>query len=282
MAPMETPSSLTLELLDTGHCTVSEHQVLRGGARRPMDCHALVGLIGHPTEGWTLFDAGYAMRMLAASARWPYRLYRAITPLRLRPELEAVRQLAARGIAAGEVRRVIVSHFHADHIAGLLDFPQAEIIVSEAALRHAAGLRGPGAVLRGLLPALLPPDLAARARALPPFSGPPLPHLGPTHDLFGDGSLVLVALPGHARGQIGALAATADGPVLLAADGAWTRRSIRELRGPSRMASLIADDRRALLSTLAALQAFSRARPDVQIIPTHCPEVYAATTSAAL
>ena len=267
---------LTLELFATGHCVVSEHQVLRGGARRPMDCHALVALLGHPRHGWSLFDAGYAMRMLEATRAWPYRLYRYSTPLRLSPELEAVQQLAARGIGAAAIRRIIVSHFHADHVAGLRDFPAAEIIASADALESVYGRRGLGALRRGALPALLPDDLSARARALPPFTGPPLPHLGPTHDLFGDGSLLLVALPGHARGQIGALVTTAQGRVLLAADGAWTSRSIREQRPPARITNLIVDDPRAVRATLAALHAFGQARPDVRIVPCHCPEVYAA------
>ena len=40
--------------------------------------------------------------------------------------------------------------------------------------------------------------------------------------------------------------------------------------------TLVADDPRGVQRTIDALEAFSRARPDVQVIPTHCPEVYAA------
>lgn len=266
---------LTLELLDTGYCVVPEAQVLRGATRRPMECHALVGLIKHPVAGWTLFDTGYAMRLLEATARWPYRLYRLATPLRLSPEWELVPQLAARGLRPVDIRRVIVSHFHADHIAGLRDFPAAEIVVSAAALANARKLHGLAALRRGLVPALLPSDLATRARPLAPFDGPILPQLGPTHDLFGDNSLLLVELPGHARGQIGALVQTNTGPVLLAADSAWTSRSIRELRPPARSTHLVLDDPAAMQATLKALRAFALARPDVHIVPTHCPEVYA-------
>jgi len=271
---------LTLRLFTTGHCVVPESHVLRGAPRRPMACHALVGLIGHPSQGWTLWDAGYAARMLDATAAWPFRLYRLATPLRLRPELEAARRLPALGVRPGEVRRVVVSHFHADHVAGLRDFPRAEIVASAAALASVRGARGLAALSRGYLPALLPDDLAARARPLPPFAGPPLPHLGPTHDLFGDGSLLLVALPGHARGQVGALLQTTAGPVLLAADGAWTSRSIRERRPPSRLTHLFVDDPRAMRATIAALHAFAAARPDVRVVPTHCPEVYASLPPA--
>jgi glyoxylase-like metal-dependent hydrolase (beta-lactamase superfamily II) len=271
---------LTLKLFTTGHCVVPERHVLRGGSRRPIACHALVGLIGHPEHGWSLWDAGYAARMLDATRRWPFRLYRLATPLRLRPDLEAARWLPALGVRPDDVRRVIVSHFHADHIAGLRDFPRAEIVASAPALASVRGLRGLAALRRGHLPALLPADLEARAGPLPAFRGPPVPHLGPSHDLFGDGSLLLVELPGHARGQIGALLQTARGPVLLAADGAWTSRSIRERRPPARLTHLFIDDPRAMRATLDALHAFAAARPDVRIVPTHCPEVYAALEGA--
>jgi glyoxylase-like metal-dependent hydrolase (beta-lactamase superfamily II) len=266
---------LKLEIFDTGHCVVPTGQVLRGAGREPMECHALVALIEHPAYGLTLFDTGYAQRMLDATERWPYRLYRLTTPLRLSPELEIARQLAERGIDPASIRRVIISHFHADHVAGLRDFPTAAIVASQAALADLPGRRGFSALGRGYLPELLPPDLRRRAQPLAPFKGPPLPHLGPTHDFFGDGSLLLVGMPGHARGQMGALLQTDEGPVLLAADGAWTSRSIRERHPPSRMSYLITDDPRAMLATLDNLHAFSLARPDVRILPTHCPEVYA-------
>jgi monoamine oxidase len=53
-----------------------------------------------------------------------------------------------------------------------------------------------------------------RATLLPSFTGQRLPGLGPTHDLFGDRSLLLVSLPGHAHGQSGMLAHTENGDVL--------------------------------------------------------------------
>lgn len=267
------PQHSTLTLLDTGHCLVSAHHVMRGAAHTPMACRSLAALISHPRHGLILFDTGYAPRMLAETSRLPWRLYRLATPLRIRAEQAAVCQLARLGIAPGDIGRVIISHFHADHIAGLRDFPRAPIIASAEAIAGVAGLRGLAALRLALIPALLPADLAERAVALPAFGGPPLPHLGPTHDLFGDGSLLLVRLPGHARGQIGALVQAGAGPVLLAADGAWTSQSIREQRPPARLTRLFTDDARAVTTTLAALRDFAAARPEVRIVPTHCPEI---------
>lgn len=271
---MNTPH-MQLHLLDTGYCLASEHHMLRGGARRTIECHALVALLYHPAHGWTLWDTGYAPRMLHAVRSWPFAIYGAMTPLRIRPELAVINQLARFGLVAHDIRRVIISHFHADHIAGLYDFPHAEMIASGAAFESIAGRTDLGALRRAFIPALLPEGFAAQARLLPPFRGPALPALGPTHDLFGDRAVRLVALPGHARGQIGALVETERGPVLLAADGCWLSQAYRENRPPHPITRLLVDDWRATVDTIGRLDAFAQARPDVLIVPTHCPEIYA-------
>ena len=263
---------LTTHLLDTGYCVADEATILRGAAHRQIACHAPVALLGHPAHGWTLFDSGYAPRILAATRGWPFGLYRRMTPLRLPARGAVVDQLGALGLVPGDIRRIVVSHFHADHIAGLRDFPQARFIASRAAWEDASRRQGFRALLRGVIPALIPDDFAARATLLDPFTGPPLPALGPTHDLFGDGAALLVALPGHARGQIGLLAWTERGPLLLAADGCWLTQSYRERRPPAPFATLIADDPRAVADTIDKLHAFAAARPDVAILPIHCPE----------
>ncbi|MCW5849441.1 MAG: MBL fold metallo-hydrolase [Anaerolineae bacterium] len=276
---MASASLVRCLVLDTGYCLASESHMMQGGERRTVECHALVALLEHPVHGWTLWDTGYAPRLLQATTRWPYRLYRLATPLRLDPTLAVAAQLPRLGLQGGDVRRVVLSHLHADHIAGLRDFPTAEWICTQAAYEAVAGRRGLSALRRAFIPALLPDDFATRATLLPQFSRPSLPGLGPTHDLLGDGTLRLVALPGHARGQVGLLAQTTDGPKLFCADGAYTTRSIRERRPPARLTSFYVDDWRAVHTTLDGLAAFAAACPEVALVPTHCPEALARETA---
>jgi glyoxylase-like metal-dependent hydrolase (beta-lactamase superfamily II) len=248
---------------------------MRGGKWRKIRCHSIAVLLHHPKHGWTLFDAGYAPRILRATRRMPYRLYRLATPLHLRAELAVVSQLAGLGLCSDDIRRIMISHFHADHVAGLRDFPRAEMIARASAYEDVKDLRGVRALRRAFLPHLMPSDFETRATLLPAFNGPSLPGLGPTHDLFGDGSLLLVELPGHAHGQIGMLANTERGKILFAADGCWLTRQIREQRPPHPITYLIADDARAVRGTIDHLHAFAKACPDVTIIPSHCPEAFA-------
>lgn len=273
MSATETPK-LRCHVLDTGYCLASEHHMMQGGRHKRIACHSLAALLGHPQHGWLLWDTGYAPRMLDVTRTWPFILYRLATPLRLRPELAVVNQLSTWGLRPDDIGYVIISHFHADHVAGLRDFPAAEFIAHQSAYDDVAPRRGFDALRRGFIPALLPHDFAQRARLLPAFTGPPLPVLGSTHDLFGDGSLLLVELPGHARGQIGLLAFTERGPIFFLADGAWLTESIRRRAPPASITNLLVDDSQAVRTTLNRLHDWSLACPDVMIVPTHCPEAF--------
>lgn len=266
-------------LLDTGYCLSSESLLMRGGRRKTVACHALVALLRHPDQGWWLWDTGYAPRLLEATRRLPYRVYRWITPLRLSDELTVAAQLPRLGLTPDDIQGVILSHFHADHVAGLRDFPAAEPIVLESAYADVSGRRGVRAIARAFVPSLLPDDFASRARLLPRFDGPAVANLGPGHDLFGDGSAWLVELPGHARGQMGLLAQTEQGPLFLAADSCWLSQAYREDRPPHWITNVFIDNVAVMRQTLHEVHQFWRARPDVLIVPTHCPEVFAAHLS---
>ncbi len=267
--------TVTCRILDTGYCLASEHHLMQGGARRTIECHSLVALFQHPQHGWLAWDTGYAPRMLAETLRWPYVLYRLATPLRIRPELALVAHLARQGIASTDIRTIIVSHFHADHLAGARDFPAARFIADRDGFADTSARRGFSALRRAFIPALLPADFAARADFLATFNGPAVPGLGASHDVFGDGALQLVRLPGHARGQFGLLANTPHGPLLFAADGAWLTRAIRERKSPAGLTRLIADEPDAVQATVEGLHHFWQAHPHIRILPTHCPEAYA-------
>ncbi len=266
-------TAFRVDVLDTGFCVARASLIAAGTGWANVRCHAPAFLLRHPQHGSMLFDTGYAPRLLDAFAHWPDRLYEYATPT----TLGTAAAVGARvlGVHPDAIHTVIVSHLHADHVAGLRDFSAAKFVVTREALALQQASRGVDAVRRGIVQQLFPDDFAERASVIPRFDAAPLPHLGATHDLFGDGSLLLVQLPGHARGQVGAVVRTHDGDVLLCADGAWTSRAYRELRAPHWITSLMQDDVAALRDTLRCIHDFARARPDVTILPTHCPETLA-------
>src|SRR5687768_3695112 len=187
-------------LLNTAIASAPERILLRGGTGRRMRVPVTVALLLHPEHGWGLFDTGSAPRINEASARWPFRIYRYVVPSSPDDVQAVVDQLPRFAVTAADVRWIVVSHFHPDHVAGLHDFPHARLITTRVAYDYARSLAGWRALRRGVLPDLLPGDFAARATLVTEFGATDLNALGPTHDLFGDGSGLLVPLPGHARG----------------------------------------------------------------------------------
>lgn len=267
--------SVSLKMFSTGFTShparLAEHGAARG---RVIRFHAMFALLEHPTEGLTLFDTGYAPRFFEATRQWPYRLYRWTTPVATCDELSVSAILRRNGIEPGSIRRIILSHFHADHVCGLKDFPQAEVLTSARAWHAVQGKRGFAAVKRAILPDLFPADLPQRLRLIEHFHDPGFGPFESTHDVFGDGSVRMVNLTGHAFGQIGLLVQQANHRSLLAADAAWTSRAIRENLPATwgfRLVAASAKEARASQQKLHELFL----RFPIEIIPTHCPEVAA-------
>ena len=268
---------MKIHLLNTGFCAADERHLLRGAAHRPTTAAAICMLIEHPTRGLVLFDTGYAPHVLEAFKSFPFSLYGRLTPVTALAEWSAAAQLERLGFRACDVCYVIASHLHADHIGGLRDFPAAQIVVTESAL-NVSRLRGWRALRHAFMPDLLPTDFEARALVLEHFTDAPLGPFGRAHDLFGDGTLRLVKLPGHARGQIGAYLSAEN--VLLVADGAWSMRAIRDNHPPDALPLHIAfDNVQQTLETLTNLHRFHLEHPEVRLLPTHCPQLAALVKS---
>jgi len=153
-----------------------------------------------------------------------------------------------------------MTHLHVDHTSGMRLLPNARFVCSADEWRAATARRSAD---KGYIANHLPPvervELVAFDDAEPhgPFSR--------TIDLLGDGSVRLVATPGHTPGHMSVLLrATGDRDVLIAGDAAYTLRSIREQTLP-----LLTGDDEKYAASLRELKAFADDDPGAVIVPTH-------------
>lgn len=263
-------------LIAAGSCRHLERVVRRGGAWRSIRFPSLVGVVRHPTHGVVLFDAGYAPRFFAETARFPYSLYRRMTPVDCEAKDTAAAQLARAGVDPREVSLVVVSHFHADHVGGLHDFPRARLLYFRAALDRAWRSRSAFAnVRRAFLPGHLPADFEDRSDFVEDRPRVRVPGLSRDFeegfDLLGDGSLLGLDVSGHVRGQLGVFAGRTQGPpAFLVADACWTRRAFTHGELPHPVTRLVTEDPRTYRARIAALGALVAERPEVLVVPSHC------------
>jgi glyoxylase-like metal-dependent hydrolase (beta-lactamase superfamily II) len=268
---------VTSELLNCGSCYHPEKMTRRDAPFKFAEYAALPALIRHPDEGWILFDTGYDPAFNAATETFPERFYRWMTPVYLAPQESAATQLRARGLAPDDIAHVVISHFHADHIAGLRQFPRAQFHSAKAGFDAICAPGRLSTIRKGYLKTLLPANFAARAHFFEDARRAALPSgLHPFDDgadLLGDGSLLAVELPGHCAGHWGLVIADAKfGPHFFVADAAWSSEAIRRNVPPPAITTSFLGDTQRARETLHRLHTLSQRAPDVRLTPYHCPE----------
>lgn len=275
----------TVPLL-TGQCRHPEAMTMHGAGWGVTAFPATAMLIRHPTEGAILFDTGYDPAFVTATDPFPERLYRWMTPVDLTPGRDAASQCRALGIDPVDVRHLVLSHFHADHIAGTHAFPTARLHCARAGLAEVGRGGRLAATRRGIVRGLIPADFAARARFFEdgPVRSLPSDLLPFTEgaDILGDGSLLAVELPGHCPGHWGLVLNDARwGYHFLVADAAWSLEAIRRDAPPPAITSAFLGNVQRSRATLNQLHQLWRRNRDIRLTPCHCRERAAEATGGA-
>lgn len=119
-------------------------------------------------------------------------------------------QLAESGIAAVDIDIVGISHMHLDHVGQVNDFPGATLVVGRGDFTGTVGDGDPFTAFRG--------------------EGAKVKMVGRGDlDIFGDGSVIALSLPGHTPHHLGLLLRLESGPVMLSGD-LYHSREAREVK----------------------------------------------------
>lgn len=217
-------------------------------------------LLKHPEQGYLLLDTGLHGSFAEKSRGNFGFLLGTMVKAKAEPKRDVISQLNSIGIDPHDVRRIVLSHLHLDHPSALTGFRNVQGLTVHVDPAELEVLKSPFCMFKGYIKSHLK-GLDIRPirydRSILPFQS--------VWDMFGDGSVLVMATPGHTPGHVSVLANVLGGPILLTCDAAHRRANMEEDIPP------IGNYPRSL-TTLETIRSFLAQHPHVRVIFSHDPD----------
>ena len=225
-------------------------------------------LVEHPVVGPMIIDTGFHPSVATDPKQNLGRLYAALYNIEMQPDQAISAQLRERkGIEPSDVRVAIMTHLHMDHASAISEFTSATYVLGAGEWRafHGARPKLNGYVRHHVEHAVEYKEVPYDSPVIDSYST-----FGRAYDLFGDGSVRLVATPGHTHGHQSVILRLKDREALVTGDAIYFTRTLDDERRGWAMA-----DEHKWHRSIGEIRLYRRENPDALIIPGHDPEAWA-------
>jgi len=253
----QNPCDITLESFKTGSVNINRRGTInikhpKAGYIKDeiINVPIISHLIKHNKFGYYLIDTGL-------DAKYTYDPYggvkgRCVDKFFQEKNENIGFHLKNRGIS---LKSIFLSHLHSDHIAGVRELPkEIQYIVGKGEIeQYQPEIYGD--FLKDIT-TLYEIDFSTLNK---------IPPLGPSADLFGDGSFWAISTPGHTKGHISYIINGLNGPILLTMDASFIYDNLLLKIAPSDYTEDIA----LAQKTLENIYEFLLEYPQVKVLAGH-------------
>lgn len=219
-------------------------------------------------DGLVLFDAGLDPAIASdpnyINSTIGRFLFRKLFRLHIAPDQSVAHGLKRLGFDPVDVKKVIVSHLHFDHVGGIGQLPNAELHVSGIEWQQLSSPHPERDFI--LADHIKLPHAKWRPIDFTQSDDPILEPFGGYYDVMGDGTMVLLSTPGHTIGSLSMLVRGEQcPPLLLVGDLTYDVALLMKDQVPG------TGDAVQLRESYAKVRQLKQALPDLVILPSHDP-----------
>ena len=258
------PTDLTLSLIKCGKMISKQSFVYRGGSwSDEFESGMAAVLVRHPKATF-LFDTGFGANIDEHVKSIP-SLMKALT--NYVKEVPAAAQLREQGIAPEQINMILISHSHWDHVSGWEDFAQTEGWMMKEEAAYVRTLPD-----RELIKQMID---KVKLREIE-LAGGPYENFDRSLDLFNDGSVVLVPLPGHTPGSMGMFVNLRSGKrFFFIGDLTWSIEGVQiPAERPWISRKLVDRDEDEVRRSIVKVHQLLNRYPDLTVVPAHDRRVH--------
>lgn len=259
LPPASPPAGMSISAIPTGSMESRAAFAYRGGSFNDMRQFAMTALLIHHPSGDLLVDTGFGKDVDAHVKRMP-SLMQSLTSYSKGTPVAA--QMIANGMQPSKLAGVILTHAHWDHVSGLDSLDGVPVLVDAAE----TAFIGEKTHNTDLLNSFEKINYKQYAYEGGPYLGFPR-----SHDVYGDGSIVIVPSPGHTPGSVVVFVTLPSGTrYALLGDLVWQSEGIEiPAERPWLSRRLLGENDAEVRENIVRVAAIAKKYPQIHLLPAH-------------